>query len=91
MLTTILFGLYSAGIAIAMTLIEYFTGMDKTGAANWLGYLSLPFLILFLWIAMNERKQDDFGGTISYGQCVGTGAHAPGRISGSHVSGSSAE
>ncbi|HET6400070.1 MAG TPA: DUF4199 domain-containing protein [Candidatus Kapabacteria bacterium] len=74
MVTTILFGLYSAGIAIAITLIGYFTGMDKTGAQNWLGYLSLPFLILFLWLAMNERKQDDFGGAISYGQCVGTGA-----------------
>ncbi|HZK75633.1 MAG TPA: DUF4199 domain-containing protein [Candidatus Kapabacteria bacterium] len=74
MVTTVLFGLYSAAIAIAITLIEYFTGMDKTGAASWLGYLSLPFLLLFLWLAMKERKQDDFGGTISYGQCVGTGA-----------------
>jgi uncharacterized membrane protein YhfC len=74
MVTTILFGLYSAAIAIAITLVGYFTGMDRTGAANWLGYLSLPFLILFLWLAMKERKQDDFGGTISYGQCVGTGA-----------------
>ncbi|HEX5316553.1 MAG TPA: DUF4199 domain-containing protein [Candidatus Kapabacteria bacterium] len=74
MVTTILFGVYSAAIAIAITLIEYFTGLDKTGTANWLGYVALPFLILFLWLAMNERKQEDFGGTITYGQCVGTGA-----------------
>ena len=74
MVTTILFGLYSAGIAIAITLIGYFTGMDKTGAVNWMSYVSWPFLILFLWLAIKERKQEDFGGTISYGQCVGTGA-----------------
>ncbi len=73
MITAILFGLYSAGVGIAITLIGYFTGLDKTGAANWLGYVSLPFFILFLWMAMKERKQEDFGGTISYGQCLWTG------------------
>jgi hypothetical protein len=73
MVTAILFGLYSAGVGIAITLIGYFTGLDKTGAANWLGYISLPFFILFLWMAMKERKQEDYGGTISYGQCLWTG------------------
>jgi hypothetical protein len=73
MVTAILFGLYSAGVAIAVTLIGYFTGLDKTSAFNWLPYIGLPFFILFLWMAMKERKQEDFGGTISYGQCLGTG------------------
>jgi hypothetical protein len=73
MVTAILFGLYSAGVGIAITLIGYFTGLDKTGASYWLGYLPLPFFILFLWMAMKERKQEDYGGTISYGQCIGTG------------------
>ena len=74
MVTTILFGLYTAGVAIVITLISYFTGMDKSGAASWINYLVWPFMILFLWLAMKERKRDDFDGTISYGQCVGTGA-----------------
>src|SRR5579863_2926402 len=73
MVTTILFGLYSAGVAIAITLIGYFTGLDKTSAFNWLPYISLPFFIFFLWKAMQERKTEDYGGTISYGQCLGTG------------------
>ena len=73
MVTTILFGLYTAGVAIAITLISYFTGMDKSGSAGWINYLVWPFMILFLWLAMKERKQEDFGGTMSYGQCVGTG------------------
>ena len=74
MVTTILFGLYSAGVAIALTLITYFTGIDKSGTASWISFIAWPFLIFFLWLAMKERKQDDFGGTISYGQCIGTGA-----------------
>ncbi len=73
MVTTILFGLYCAGVAIALTLIEYFTGIDKSGAGSWFGFLGTPFFILFIWMAMKERKQDDYGGTITYGQCIGTG------------------
>ena len=73
MVTTILFGLYSAAVAIAITLIGYFTGLDKNSVFNWLPYISLPFFIFFLWRAMEERKHEDYGGTISYGQCLGTG------------------
>ena len=73
MVTTILFGLYSAGVGIAITLIEYFTGMDRTGAGSWFGWLGVPFLVLFIWMAMNERKQEDYGGNMTYGQCIGTG------------------
>ena len=73
MVTAILFGLYSAGVAIAITLIGYFTGLDKTSAFNWLPYISLPFFIFFIWKAMKERKTEDYGDTITYGQCIGTG------------------
>jgi hypothetical protein len=72
--TSLLFGFYSGVVAIALLLIEYFTGMDRSLAAYWFGWIGLPFLILFIWMAMKERKQDDFGGTISYGHCVGTGS-----------------
>jgi uncharacterized membrane protein YhfC len=73
MVTTILFGLYSAGVGIAVTLIEYFTGMDRTSAGSWFGWIGVPFLILFIWMAMNERKREDFNGMMTYGQCLGTG------------------
>jgi hypothetical protein len=73
MVTTVLFGLYSAGVAIVLTLIQYFTGIDRTSTANWLAWLNVPFLVLFIWMAMKERKEEDFGGTITYGQCIGTG------------------
>ena len=74
MVTTLLYGLYSGAVAIALTLIEYFTGMDKTSAANWFGYLNLPFMVLFIYLAAKERKEDEFDGKLSYGQGVGTGA-----------------
>ena len=73
MVTTILFGLYSAGVAIVLTLIQYFTGIDRTSTANWFAWLNVPFLALFIWMAMKERKQEDYGGNMSYGQCIGTG------------------
>ncbi|HEY3875866.1 MAG TPA: DUF4199 domain-containing protein [Candidatus Kapabacteria bacterium] len=73
MVTAILFGVYAAATGIVITLISYFTGMDKTGAGMWFGWISTVALIFFLWLAMKERKQEDYGGTISYGQCLGTG------------------
>jgi hypothetical protein len=72
MVTTLLYGLYSGAVAIALTLIGYFTGMDKTSAGSWFGYLNLPFMILFIYLASKERKED-FGGSLTYGQGVGTG------------------
>ena len=73
MITALLYGLYCAGVSIALTLIAFYTGLDKSGASNWMSWLSIPFLALFLWLAMKERKQEDYGGTITYGQCIGTG------------------
>ena len=74
MVTTILYGVYAGAIAIVLILIQYFTGMDKTSTGNWFGYLSLPFLIFFIYLAAKERKEDEFAGKLSYGQGVGTGA-----------------
>jgi uncharacterized membrane protein YhfC len=73
MVTALLYGLYYAGVSIALTLIGYFTGMDRSDSSSWMSWLGIPFLILFLWLAMKERKREDYGGTITYGQCVGTG------------------
>jgi hypothetical protein len=73
MVTSLLYGLYAGGVSIAIMLVSYFTGIWKTDANNLIGYLALPFLFLFIWLAMKERKQEDYGGVMSYGQGVGTG------------------
>lgn len=73
MVTSLLYGLYAGGVSIAIMLISYFTGMWKTDVNNVIGYLALPFLFLFIWMAMKERKREDYGGTMSYGQGIGTG------------------
>jgi len=72
MVTTILYGVYCAVVAIIFTLIEYFTGMQYS-TIYWFNWLAVPFYIIILVLAMRERKREDFGGTITYGQCVGTG------------------
>ena len=73
MVTNLLYGLYAGGVSIAIMLITYFTGMWKSDAVYWIGYIQYPFLFLFTWMAMKERKQEDYGGTMTYGQGVGTG------------------
>ena len=72
MVTIILFGVYSAAVGIVVTLIEYFTNMSLD-ATRWFGWIFLPFMVMFIWMAMKQRKEEDYGGTISYGQCLGTG------------------
>jgi hypothetical protein len=47
--------------------------MDASGQ-TWLSYLSWPFLGLFVYLAEKERKREEFGGMMTYGQGVGTGA-----------------
>ena len=74
MVTTLLYGLYTAAVAIVLLLAQYFTGLDKTSAANWFGYLNLPFLAFFIYLAAKERKEEEFSGRLTYGQGVGTGA-----------------
>jgi hypothetical protein len=73
MVTNLLYGLYAGGVSIVITLIAYYTGIWKTDTVYWIGYLQYPFLFLFIWLAMKERKNEDYGGVMSYGQGVGTG------------------
>ncbi|SRR5581483_1955445 len=74
MVTAILFGLYSAAVGIAVNLILYFAGLDKAPGAAWSGIIPFLASVLFLYLAMKQRKEEDFDGTITYGQCIGTGA-----------------
>lgn len=73
MVTSLLYGLYAGAVSIAVTLLAYFTGIWKSDANTWLSYVSWVFLILFIYLAARERKREDFGGTLTYGQGVSTG------------------
>ncbi|MDP4199458.1 MAG: DUF4199 domain-containing protein [Bacteroidota bacterium] len=73
MVTSLLYGLYAGAVSIALTLLAYFTGIWKADSNTWLSYLALPFMILFIYLAAQERKREDYGGTMTYGQGVGTG------------------
>lgn len=73
MTTSFTYGLYSAGIAIVITLLEYFTGMDRSTSGRWIGFLGFVGLGFMMYLAIRERKREDFDGYITYGQSVGTG------------------
>jgi hypothetical protein len=73
MTTSITYGLYSAGIAIVITLIEYFTGLDRSMSGRWIGFLGFVGLGVMMYLAIRERQREDYDGYITYGQSVGTG------------------
>jgi hypothetical protein len=74
MVTSLLYGLYAGAVSIALTLLAYSTGFWKSDSNTWLSYVAWAFLILFIYLATRERKREDFGGTMTYGQGVATGA-----------------
>ena len=75
MMTALTYGLYAGAVAIAVTLLEYFTGLDKSTGIGLLGWLvDTVCLGFFVYLASKERKEDDFDGVMTYGQGVGTGA-----------------
>ena len=73
MTTSLTYGLYSAGIAIVITLLEYFTGLDRSMSGRWVGFLGFIGLGVMMYFAIRERKREDYDGYITYGQSVGTG------------------
>ena len=73
MMTAATYGMYSAAVSIAITLIEYFTGLDKSPNGRWIGFLGFIFLIIFIYLAEKARKEEELNGQMTYGQGVGTG------------------
>src|SRR6476620_5719104 len=73
MKTAFTYGAYSAIIAIVITLIGYFTGMDHSTTGRYFGWLGFVVLAVMIYLAIKARKEEDLNGFITYGQCVGTG------------------
>lgn len=73
MTTSITYGLYSAGIGILITLLEYFLGIDKTPNGRWFGLIGMIGVIVMMYLAIRERKREDYDGYMTYGQSVGAG------------------
>lgn len=74
MSTNITFGVYTAIAHIVLLLIKHFTGLDVSKAGLWYDWLGLVPTIVFIVLAVKERRDEEFAGVIRYGQCVGTGS-----------------
>ncbi len=73
MSTNITYGVYLAVAQIVLTLIGHFAGTDTSASGKWFGLLGFIPTIAILVLGIKARKEEDFGGVITYGQCVGTG------------------
>lgn len=67
-----MYGLYVTAANIILSLIMYFTGMWKSETA-WVGYLSFIFLIIGIVMAIKDRRDNENGGEIRFGQAFSTG------------------
>ena len=72
MSNAVMYGLYVTAANIILSLIMLFTGLWKTDAA-WIGYLSFVFLIVAIVMAIKDRRDNDNGGEIRFGQAFSTG------------------
>jgi Protein of unknown function (DUF4199) len=60
-------------MAILMALIFYFTGFERVAPGDISKIGLLPIISIFTYLAMEWRKKKDFGGIITYWQCLRTG------------------
>lgn len=72
-------GLYIAGVSIFLSLILYLTGMSeemmKNTALRWTNnFVSFGLTFWFIYSACMQHRQQDLGGYISVGRCMGIGS-----------------
>lgn len=68
------YGLIVAATGILISMITYVLGFDKTDAGQYIGYLNLPIIIVAMVMAMKEKRTNELGGFIEFGQAFSTGA-----------------
>lgn len=73
MMTTLIYGLYTAGASIVVTLLVHFLGLEGQPLGTALSFLTWPLIGLFVWLATKERRDEEWNGGLQYGQGVVTG------------------
>ncbi|HET6513205.1 MAG TPA: DUF4199 domain-containing protein [Candidatus Kapabacteria bacterium] len=71
MSNAVMYGLYVTAANIVLTLIMYFTGLWKSAPA--IGYIAFIFLIIAIVMAIKDRRDNENGGEIRFGQAFSTG------------------
>ncbi len=68
------YGLVVAGTGILISLITFIIGIDKTDAGQYIGWLNIPIMIVFMVVAIKETRLKFYNGFISFGQAFRTTA-----------------
>lgn len=72
MSTALMYGLYVTAANIVLTLIMHFAGLWKP-ETMWIGYIAFIFLIVGIVMAIKDRRDNENGGDIRFGQGFSTG------------------
>jgi hypothetical protein len=72
MSNAVMYGLYVSAANIILSLIMHFTGMWK-GDMGWVGILYYVFVAIGIVMAIKDRRDNENGGTIRFGQAFSTG------------------
>lgn len=72
MSTAFMYGLYVAAANILLSLIMHFLGLWSTDTM-WIGYVAFIFLTIGIVMAIKERRDNENGGDIRFGQAFSTG------------------
>jgi hypothetical protein len=73
MSNAVMYGLYVAAANIILSLILHFTGAWKGDLGQYVGIIYYVFLAIGLVMAIKDRRDNENGGTIRFGQAFSTG------------------
>ncbi|MEO5571303.1 MAG: DUF4199 domain-containing protein [Bacteroidia bacterium] len=67
------YGLITAVTGIVISMIIFLIGLDKSQTGENLGYINIVILIAAMVMAVKERRENELGGFIEFGQAFSTG------------------
>lgn len=70
--TALMYGLYVSAANILLSLIMHFAGLWGPDTM-WIGYLAFVFLTIGMVMAIKDRRDNENGGDIRFGQAFSTG------------------
>jgi len=66
------YGLITAAAGIVISMITYLLGLDKTSTGEYIGYLNIIVMIAGMIMAVKEKRENELGGFIEFGQAFST-------------------
>src|SRR2546430_1345314 len=66
------YGLIVGATGILISLLTYLLGLDKTDTGEYIKWINVPIMIIAMVMAIKEKREQELGGFIEFGQAFGT-------------------